>query len=59
MGRKKAKIHTKLSLKEIGKRHKSNVIDKELHKVIESDEDNGLIEKFNNLLKKAFKPAKP
>ncbi len=55
---KKPTIHKKLSLKEIQKRHKTNTMDKELHKAIEGDEDNGLKEKFNNLLKKAFKPAK-
>lgn len=55
---KKPTIHKKLSLKEIQKRHKANTIDKELHKVIEGDEDSGLKEKFNSLLKKAFKPLK-
>ncbi len=56
---KKPTTHKKLSLKEIQKRHQSNNMDKELHKVIENDEDNGLKEKFNSLLKKAFKPLKP
>lgn len=50
--------HKKLSLKEIQKRHKTNTMDKELHKVTEGDEDNGLKENFNSLLKRAFKPLK-
>lgn len=55
---KKPTIHKKLSLKEIQKIHKANTIDKELHRIIESDEDGGLKEKFNSLLRKAFKPVK-
>lgn len=56
---KKPTLHKKLSEKEIVKKHKKNVMDKDLHKVIESEEDNGTKEKFNNLLKKVFKPVKP
>ncbi len=56
---KKPTIHKKLSLKEIQKKHKANTTDRELHKAIEGDTDNGLKEKFNSLLRKAFKPSKP
>lgn len=56
---KKPTIHKKLSLKEIQKKHKPNTMDKELHKTIEGNEDNGLKERFNSLLKKAFRPLKP
>lgn len=57
---KKPTIHKKLSLTEIQKRHKANTMDKELQKVIESDDNSGgLKEKFNSLLKKASKPLRP
>jgi len=55
---KKPTIHKKLSVEEIFKRHKSNPMDKDLHKIIEENGDSMLGEKFNNLLKKAFKPLK-
>lgn len=56
---KKPTIHKKLSLQQIQKKHKTNTMDKELNKVIEGNTDDGLKEKFNSLLKKAFKPLKP
>lgn len=57
---KKPTIHKKLSLIEIQKRHKANKMDKELQKVIESDDDSGgLKEKFNSLLKNVSRPLKP
>ncbi len=55
---KKTTIHKKLALQQIQKKHKTNTMDKYLHKIIESNEDSGLKEKFNSLLKKAFKPVK-
>lgn len=58
MKKGKTVVRKKLSIKEIEKRHKSNIMDKDLHKVIDSDQDDSLLEKFNNILKKAFKPAK-
>lgn len=57
---KKTTIHKKLSVKEILKRHKTNPKDKELHKVIETDEkeENDTEEKFNSFLRRVAKPSK-
>ena len=55
---KKSTIHKKLSIREILKRHKSNPMDKDLHKIIEEDGDSSLGEKSNSLLEKVSKPLK-
>ncbi len=52
---KKPTQHKKLSLKEILKRHKSNPQDKELHRVIESEGNDDLQEKFNKVLQQSTK----
>lgn len=52
---KKSTIHKKLSLKEIIKRHKANLQDKELHKMIEDRGNDNLKEEFNKLIQKSTK----
>lgn len=54
---KKPTIHKKLSLKEILKRHKSSPQDKDLHKIIESEEGDDLKENFNRVVQASTKQA--
>lgn len=53
------KIHKKLTLKEIQKRHTKNVQDKKLHDFLEKGGRDDTEKDFNAVLEKAGKPSKP